>query len=70
MEKYNRGSRACSAKILLRRLVVPSSRHPRCYRRHNLRCHRPAWPGDPVRRGGRDWTERPRRTGFPAYAGN
>jgi len=34
------------------------------------RCHRPAWPGDPVCRDAGDWAERPRRTGFPAFAGN
>jgi len=30
----------------------------------------PAKAGDPVRRDGRDWIDRPRRTGFPAFAGN
>jgi len=35
----------------------------------HTRCHRPARPGDPVRRGGLDKLDRPRRTGYPAFAG-
>jgi len=38
--------------------------------RPHARCHRPAWPGDPVFRDSYDWAEKPQRTGFPAFAGN
>jgi len=34
------------------------------------RCHRTAWPGDPVCRDVCDRSDRLRRTGFPAFAGN
>jgi len=33
------------------------------------RCHRPAWPGDPVLRDSNGWTQKPQSTGFPAFAG-
>jgi len=36
---------------------------------HN-RCHRPAWPGDPVLRGGAAGAEGLRRTGCPGQAGH
>jgi len=38
--------------------------------RPHHRRHRPARPGDPVRRDGCDWVEGPWRTGCPAFAGH
>jgi len=37
--------------------------------RLTLRCHRPAWPGDPVRRGLSGWSQASRRTGSPLSRG-
>jgi len=34
-----------------------------------LRCHAPAWPGHPVRRGFSAQPQAPRRTGSPGQAG-